>query len=117
VDRLSKIGSTKHEIPAGVSLEIIRKPSIKLSPESGSIYVPEDQAPAPLPNLGAAISELKGTAGQPSAAGSAKDSGAVVSKLAPHSWPTRQSRHVDRPGCRWISYRKTTGYHATDPKI
>jgi ribonuclease HI len=41
-DRLSKISSTKQEIPAGVSLEIIRKPSIKPSLESGSIYVPED---------------------------------------------------------------------------
>jgi ribonuclease HI len=44
-DRLSKIGSTKQEIPAGVSLEIIRKPYIKPSPESGSIFVPEDFAP------------------------------------------------------------------------
>jgi ribonuclease HI len=43
-DWLSKIGSTKQDIPAGVSLEIIRKPSIKPSPESGSIFVPE---PAP----------------------------------------------------------------------
>jgi hypothetical protein len=30
-DRLSKIGSTKQDIPAGVSLEIICKPSIKPS--------------------------------------------------------------------------------------
>jgi hypothetical protein len=45
-DRLSKIGSTKQDIPAGVSLEIIRKPSIKPSPEFSSIYVPEDPAPA-----------------------------------------------------------------------
>jgi ribonuclease HI len=37
-DRLSKIGSTRQDIPAGVSLEIIRKPSIKLSPESPSIF-------------------------------------------------------------------------------
>jgi ribonuclease HI len=44
-DRLSKIGSTKQEIPAGVSLEVIRKPSIKLSPESGSIFVLKDPAP------------------------------------------------------------------------
>jgi hypothetical protein len=29
VDRLSKIGSTNQDISAGVSLEIIRKPSIK----------------------------------------------------------------------------------------
>jgi ribonuclease HI len=44
-DRLSKIGSTKQEIPAGVSLEIICKPSIKPSPESGSIYMSEDPVP------------------------------------------------------------------------
>jgi hypothetical protein len=83
-DRLSKIGSTRQEIPAGVSLEIFRKPSIKPSPESGSIYVPEVQVPAqaPLPDSGAAASELKEAAGQPSAAGSMKDSGAAVSKLA-----------------------------------
>jgi hypothetical protein len=83
--QLSKIGSTRQEIPAGISLEIIRKPSIKPSPESGSIYVPEVQVPAqaPLPDSGAAVSELKGAAGQPSAVGSVKDSGAVVSKPAP----------------------------------
>jgi hypothetical protein len=44
-DQLLNIGSTKQEIPAGVSLEIIYKPSIKPSPESGSIYVPEDPVP------------------------------------------------------------------------
>jgi ribonuclease HI len=32
-DQLSKIGSTRQEIPAGVSLEIICKPSIRPSPE------------------------------------------------------------------------------------
>jgi ribonuclease HI len=45
-DRVSKIGSTKQDIPAGVSLEIIRKPSIKPSPGSTSIYEPGDPAPA-----------------------------------------------------------------------
>jgi ribonuclease HI len=85
VDRLSKIGSTKQDIPAGVSLEIIRKPSIKPSPESGSIYMPEDPAPAQMspPDSGAAASELNGTADQPSAAGSTKDSGAAVSRPTP----------------------------------
>jgi hypothetical protein len=60
-DRLSKIGSTKQDIPSGVSLEIIRKPSIKPSSESGSIYVPDDPAPAqaPPPVSGAAALELK----------------------------------------------------------
>jgi hypothetical protein len=48
-----------------VSLEIIRKPSIKPSSESGSIYVTEDPTLVQtlLPDLGAAISELKGAAG------------------------------------------------------
>jgi hypothetical protein len=84
-DRLSKIGSTKQDIPAGVSLEIIRKPSIKPSPESTSIYVPGDPAPAQVPpsDPGAAASGLKEAAGQPSVAGSTKDSGAAVSRLAP----------------------------------
>jgi hypothetical protein len=83
-DRLSKIGSTKEDIPTGVSLEIIRKPSIKPSPESGSIFMLKDPALAqmPLPDSGAATSELKEPAGQPSAAGSMKDSGATVSKPA-----------------------------------
>jgi hypothetical protein len=64
-DRLSKIGSTKQDILAGVSLEVIRKPSIKPLQESGSIFVPEDPALAqmPLPDLGAATSELRETAG------------------------------------------------------
>jgi ribonuclease HI len=69
-DRLSKIGSTKQDIPAGVSLEIIRKPSIKPSLDCPSIYVPGDPAPAqvPPPDPGAAASGLKEAAGQPSAA-------------------------------------------------
>jgi ribonuclease HI len=45
-DRLSKIGSTKQDILARVLLEIIRKPSIKPSSESPSIYMPGDPAPA-----------------------------------------------------------------------
>jgi ribonuclease HI len=89
-DRLSKIGSTKQDIPAGVSLEIIHKPSIKPSPESISIYVPGDPAPAPVPppNPGAAVSDLKEAAGQPSTAGSAKDEGTAGSTPA---LPARQS--------------------------
>jgi hypothetical protein len=84
-DRLSKIGSTKQDIPAGVSLEIIRKPSIKPSPESPSIYVPGDPAPTqvPPPDPGAAASGLKEAAGQPSVAGSTKDSRAADSRPAP----------------------------------
>jgi ribonuclease HI len=84
-DRLSKIGSTKQEFLAGVSLDIIRKPSIKPSPESCSIYVLEDPVPVQTSFLdsGDAVSELEGAAGQPSVAGSAKDSGAAISKPAP----------------------------------
>jgi hypothetical protein len=37
----------------------------------------------PLPDLGAAASELKEAAGQPSAAGSTKDLGAAVTRPAP----------------------------------
>jgi hypothetical protein len=67
-----------------VSLEIICKPFIKPSPESGSIYMPEDQVSdqALLPDSRAVISKLKEVVGQPSAAGSTKDSGAAVSKSA-----------------------------------
>jgi hypothetical protein len=42
-DTLSKLGSSRESIPPGISLEHLRKPSIKPSPESTSIYVP----PAP----------------------------------------------------------------------
>jgi hypothetical protein len=66
-------------------LEIICKLSIKPLPESTSIYVPEDPAPAqmPPPDSGAAASGLKEAASQPSAAGLMKDSGAAVSRLPP----------------------------------
>jgi hypothetical protein len=78
-DRLSKIGSTKQDIPAEVSLEIIRKPSIKPSPESTSIYVLGDPAlaQAPPPDSGAAASGLKEAADQRSTARSTKDSRAA----------------------------------------
>jgi hypothetical protein len=84
-DRLSKIGSTRQDIPAGVSLEIICKPSIKPSPESLSIFVLGDLAPAQVPPLDprAADSALKEAAGQPSVAGSAKDVGTSGSAPAP----------------------------------
>jgi hypothetical protein len=39
-DTLSKLGSSRESIPPGISLEHLRKPSIKPSPESSSIYVP-----------------------------------------------------------------------------
>jgi hypothetical protein len=37
---LVKLGSFRDSIPPGISLEHLRKPSIKHSPESSSIYVP-----------------------------------------------------------------------------
>jgi hypothetical protein len=99
-DRLSKIGSTKQDIPAGVSLEIIRKPSIKPSLECISIYVPEDPAPAqvPPPDPGAAASGLKEAAGQPSMAGSMKDSGVVISRLAPTAGHPDEADTMTDPG-------------------
>jgi hypothetical protein len=99
-DRLSKIGSTKQDIPAGVSLEIIRKPSIKPSPESPSIYVPVDPAPAqvPPPDPGAATSGLKDAAGQPSATGSTKDSGAADSRPAPTAGQSDEAGTTTDPG-------------------
>ncbi|XP_010236443.1 uncharacterized protein LOC104584041 [Brachypodium distachyon] len=39
-DTLSKLGSTHQAIPAGVALEHLRKPSIKPSSESESIFIP-----------------------------------------------------------------------------
>src|SRR3954462_1343040 len=41
-EALSKLGSTRKEIPAGVSLENIHKPSIKPSLESESIFILAD---------------------------------------------------------------------------
>jgi hypothetical protein len=40
-DTLSKLGSSRQEIPPGIALEHLRVPSIKPSPESESIFVPE----------------------------------------------------------------------------
>jgi hypothetical protein len=67
-----------------VSLAVIRKPSIKPSPESGSIFMSEDPAlvQTPLPDSVATASDLKEAADQPSAAGSMKGSGAAVSTPA-----------------------------------
>ncbi|KAK1628873.1 hypothetical protein QYE76_003188 [Lolium multiflorum] len=40
-DSLSKLGSSRQEIPPGIALAHLRTPSIKPSPESESIFVPE----------------------------------------------------------------------------
>jgi hypothetical protein len=99
-DRLSKIGSTKQDIPAGVSLKIIHKPSIKPSPESISIYVPGDLAPAqvPPPDPGAAVSGLKEVAGQPSAADSTKDKGTAGSMPVPLAGQSDEASTMTDPG-------------------
>jgi ribonuclease HI len=99
-DRLSKIGSTRQDVPAGVSLEIIRKPSIKPSPESTSIFVPGDPAlaQAPPPDSGAAASGLKEAASPPSAAGSTKDSGAAISGPAPTAGQLGEAGTMEDPG-------------------
>jgi ribonuclease HI len=99
-DRLSKIGSTKQDILAGVSLEIIRKPSIKPSPESPSIYVPGDPAPAqvPPPDPGAAVSGLKEATGQPSVAGSTKDKGTAGSTPTPPAGQPDEAGTTMDPG-------------------
>jgi hypothetical protein len=59
---LSKLGSSRESIPPGISLEHLRKPSIKPSLESSSIYVlpsPEEEIPMEI-NAGA-ISDNPGT--------------------------------------------------------
>jgi hypothetical protein len=83
-----------------VSLEIIHKPSIKPSPESISIYVPKDPAPAqvPPPDPGAAVSGLKEAAGQPSVAGSTKDTGAAGSTPAPPAGQPDEAGTMMDPG-------------------
>jgi hypothetical protein len=99
-DRLSKIGSTKQDIPAGVLLEIIHKPSIKPSPESPSIYVPGDPtlAQVPPPDPGATALGLKEAAGQPSATGSTKDSGAAGSMPASLASKSDEADMTTDPG-------------------
>ena len=48
-DVLSKLGSTRQAIPPGVALEHLRKPSIRPSLETDSIYVPEDPESGTVP--------------------------------------------------------------------
>nr|XP_040244105.1 uncharacterized protein LOC120963520 [Aegilops tauschii subsp. strangulata] len=52
-DTLAKIASSRQSIPSDVSLEHLRKPSVKPSPDSESIHVPDDPA-APQPGPGTA---------------------------------------------------------------
>ena len=48
-DTLSKLGSSRQAIPSGISLEHLRKPSIKPSPESESIFIPANPEPDVVP--------------------------------------------------------------------
>ncbi|XP_020195967.1 uncharacterized protein [Aegilops tauschii subsp. strangulata] len=43
-DTLAKIASSRQSIPPGVSLEHLHKPSVKPSPNSESIYIPDNPA-------------------------------------------------------------------------
>ncbi|XP_020182662.1 uncharacterized protein [Aegilops tauschii subsp. strangulata] len=52
-DTLAKIASSRQAIPSGVSLKHLRKPSVKPSPDSKSIHVPDDPA-VPQPGPGTA---------------------------------------------------------------
>jgi transcription antitermination factor NusG len=62
-DTLSKLGSSRESIPPGISLEHLRKPSIKPSPESSSIYVPPSPEEAvPMEIDAGASSDNPGTA-------------------------------------------------------
>ena len=51
-DTLAKIASSRQAIPSGISLEHLRMPSVKPSPDSESIHVPDDPA---APQLGPGI--------------------------------------------------------------
>jgi transcription antitermination factor NusG len=62
-DTLSKLGSSRDSIPPGISLEHLRKPSIKPSPKSSSIYVPPSPKDAIPTEIDAgASSDNQGTA-------------------------------------------------------
>ncbi|XP_073368001.1 uncharacterized protein [Aegilops tauschii subsp. strangulata] len=63
-DTLAKIGSSRQAIPFGVSLEHLRKPSVKPSSDSESIYVPDDPA-TPQPGTGTAEPDPGAAAPEP----------------------------------------------------
>jgi hypothetical protein len=103
-DRLSKIGSTKQDIPARVSLEIIRKPSIKPSRLRRSL------PPSSCPKPGSGSGDATGLGGcRLGVEGSSRPAqrvrldeglGGCRLRTGPYSRPTRRSRHNDGPrGC------------------
>jgi ribonuclease HI len=57
-DTLSKLGSSRESIPSGISLEHLRKPSIKHSLESTSIFVPPGPEEAVPMEIDADASEI-----------------------------------------------------------
>jgi ribonuclease HI len=62
-DTLSKLGSSRESTPPGISLEHLRKPSIKASPESSSIYVlPSAEEAVPMEIDAGTSSDNPGTA-------------------------------------------------------
>ena len=50
-DVLSKLGSSREAVPPGISLNHLRTPSIKPSPESTSIYLPKEATESAFMNV------------------------------------------------------------------
>ena len=96
-DSLAKVGSTRVAIPASVSLEHLRKPSIRPSPDSDSIYSPEETEPL-----------AGGARKDPGASG--KDPGLPnrLLQLAP-SERLAPARHHQVPNARREAARHTRG--------
>ncbi|XP_020191888.1 uncharacterized protein [Aegilops tauschii subsp. strangulata] len=79
---LAKIALSRQSIPSGVSLEHLHKPSVKPSPASESIYVPDNPA-APQPSPGTAdpspgTAKPSSGAAEPGPGAAAADPAAVV---------------------------------------
>jgi hypothetical protein len=74
-DTLSRIGSTRQDIPPGLALEHLCKPSIKPSLESESIFIEADP--------GEPTSSVPGAAGSTPTAGSSSTSGCPPAAQSP----------------------------------
>nr|XP_020162608.1 uncharacterized protein Mb2253c-like [Aegilops tauschii subsp. strangulata] len=79
-DTLTKIALSRQSITSGVSLEHLHKPSVKLSPGSESIFVPDNPA-APQPSSGT-VEPGPGTA-EPSPGAAAVDPAVVILNPSP----------------------------------
>ena len=75
---LSKIGSYRQAIPPGVSLEHLRKPSIKPSPESESIFILGNPEPGVVPMDVDTGSTLQDSGTAPQDSGTSVDVGCVL---------------------------------------